>query len=198
MPLTDDWDSVIDPAELQCFVGREHEMEMFQREINSFPPRYLVFYISGQGGVGKTTLLNRYKETAQNMDCLMADCDEQQRDIPTVLGRFAQLLREHGVTFKHFDERYKVYRQKMHEIENDPEAPQGVAALIGRTVVRASYIAGDILPGIRKGLEFLPRETIETQASEWATYLAKKLTNKDEVLLLREPVSVMAPLFFRI
>jgi hypothetical protein len=82
------------------------------------------------------------------------------------------------------------------EIESDPEAPQGLAALVGRTVVRATYIVGDMVPGLRKGLAYLPRETVETQASEWATYLAKKLTNKDEVALVREPTPILTPLFF--
>ncbi len=40
------------------------------------------------------------------------------------------------------------------------------------------------------------REAVETQASEWATYLVKKLTNKDEVALLKEPVPNLTPLFF--
>jgi hypothetical protein len=65
------------------------------------------------------------------------------------------------------DERYKVYRQKIDEIESDPEAPQGLAALVSRAVVRTAYIGGDLLPGVRKGLEYFPREAVETQASEW-------------------------------
>src|SRR5205085_7212730 len=88
-------------------------------------------------------------------------------------------------------------RQKMHEIESDPEAPQGLAATLARTVVRAVFIGGDAVPGMRKGLEYVPREAVETQASEWATYLAKKFSNnKDDVALVREPVTVLAPLFF--
>ncbi len=114
-----------------------------------------------------------------------------------MLGRFAQQLTEQGFPLKDFNERYKTYRQKMHEIENDPEAPQSVTAMLTRTIVRAVFIGGDSVPGVRKGLEFVPREIVETQASEWATYLTKKFSNKDEVALMRDPVSNLTPLFFK-
>src|SRR6266496_2389133 len=196
MTSVGDWSEIINEADAERFVGREPELDNFTREINLPKPRYLIFYISGQGGVGKTTLLNRYREIAKNSGFLVLDTDEQQRDIATNLGRFARQLAESGFPLKRFDERYKIYRQKMHEIENDPEAPQGLAALLGRSVVRAAYIGGDFLPGLRKGLEYLPREALESQASEWATYLVKKLTNKEEVAFIREPVPILTPLFF--
>ena len=197
MTSFDDWGPIIDEAEAQRFVGREQELDTFRQHINSTPPRYLLFYITGQGGVGKTTLLNRYREIARNdFKFLLADSDEQQRDIPTVLGRFARQLKEQNAPLKRFDERYNTYCQRMHEIENDPEAPQGLAALLGRTVVRAAFVGGDLVPGVRKGLELLPRDSLEHQASEWTSYLAKKLTNKDDVALVRDPAGILTPLFF--
>src|SRR5437667_4024897 len=108
-----DWDEIINNAEVESFVGREQELNIFQQQINCTPPSKLIFYITGQGGVGKTTLLNRYREIAKNCGFLLADCDEQQKDVPAVLSRFAHQLTDQKVTLKHFDERYKVYRQKM-------------------------------------------------------------------------------------
>ena len=131
-----DWGELIDEVEAECFVGREQELETFRQQISTPKPRYLIFYITGQGGAGKTTLLNRYQEIAEEFGFLISDSDEQQRDVPAVLGHFAQQLEEQGFPLKHFNERYKAYRQKMHEIENDPEAPQGLAAILARTVVR--------------------------------------------------------------
>ena len=190
------WDEIIDEAEAEQFVGREQELETFRVQINLARPRYLIFYITGQGGVGKTSLLNRYKEIAQDYGFLLTDCDEQQKDVPSVLGRFAHQLADQGISLKHFEERYKTYRQKIHEIESDPEAPQGLAAILGRTFVRTAFIGGDVVPGLRRGLEYIPREAVETQASEWATYLTKKLINKDEVALIREPIPILTSLFF--
>ncbi len=185
-------DDILKKAEAERFVGREHEIESFRRSINLTPPTYIIFFITGQGGVGKTALLNRYQAIARNeYDFLVAGCDEQQRDIPTVLGHFAQQLSAQNTPLKHFNERYKTYRQKMNEIENDPAAPQGLAALLGRTAVQVAFGVGDLVPGIRKGLELLPQDSLATQASEWTSYLAKKLTNKDDVALVRDPVPVL-------
>jgi len=196
MASVGDWGELISKAEAERFVGRERELEIFDQQINLAQPRYLIFYITGQGGAGKTTLLNRYREIARGTGFLLAECDELQRDVPAVFGRFARQLAEQDSPLKDFDRRYTTYRQRMHEIENDPEAPQGLAALLGRTLVRSAFIIGDMVPGLRKGLDVLPEESLETQASEWATYLAKKLTNRDEVALLRDPVSILTPLFF--
>ena len=176
MPSPGDWDELIGEAEAERFVGREQELASFRQHVGFTKPRNLIFYITGQGGAGKTTLLNRYQEIARGFGFLLAECDELQRDVPVVLGRFARQLAEQGFPLKHFDERYTPYRQRMHEIENDPEAPQGMAALLGRAVIRSAFIVGDMVPGLRKGLDLLPQESLETQASEWAAYLAKKLT----------------------
>src|SRR6266699_6789233 len=138
-----DWGEIIDKEEAERFVGREQELETFRQQIGLTKPRYLIFYITGQGGAGKTTLLNRYQQIAGEHDFLLAECDEQQRDVPTVLGRFAHQLAGQGSPLESFEKRYKIYRQKMHEIENDPEAPQGLAAILGRTVVRTAFVAGD-------------------------------------------------------
>src|SRR5258708_34858148 len=102
-----DWGEIIDEVETERFVGREQDLTFFQKHIARIPPRYLIFYITGQGGVGKTTLLNRYREISKDLGFWLADCDEQQKDIPAVLGRFAQQLTEQGFSLKRFSERYK-------------------------------------------------------------------------------------------
>lgn len=190
------WDDLINEAESERFVGREQELELFRKEIGLARPRSLIFYITGQGGVGKSTLLGRYRTVAEAAGFLLADTDELQRDVPSVLGRFARQFSEQGIHLKRFNERYKLYRQKMDELENDPQAPQGLAALLGRTIVRASYVVGDTIPGLRRVLDYTPQESVELQASEWAEYVARKLTNKDEVALVRDPTPILTSLFF--
>jgi AAA+ ATPase superfamily predicted ATPase len=114
---------ILQKAEAERFVGREHELESFRRYINLTPPTYIIYFITGQGGVGKTALLNRYQAIARNeYGFVVAGCDEQHRDMPTVLGHFAQQFSAQHASLKHFNERYKIYRQKMNEIENDPTA----------------------------------------------------------------------------
>ena len=52
----EDWGDIIRKAEAERFVGREQELEFFQREITRTVPGALVYYLTGQGGVGKTSL----------------------------------------------------------------------------------------------------------------------------------------------
>lgn len=192
-----DWDKIIDEAEAERFVGREQELDIFRKQINSAPPRYLIFYITGQGGSGKSALLNRYRDIARDNGFLLADSSEQERDVPSMLGRFAQQLAKQDYPLKHFDDRYKTYRQKMNEIENDPKAPQGLATMLGRTAVRTGFIVGDLVPGVRRGLDYLPQELIETKTSEWVDYLTKKFSNKEDLALVRDPVPILTSLFFK-
>ena len=63
-----DWNEIINNAEAERFVGREQELAIFRHHIASSPPRYLVFYITGQRGVGKTTLLKRYRDVASGVN----------------------------------------------------------------------------------------------------------------------------------
>lgn len=196
MAAKGNWDTIIKKVEAQRFVGRGQEIDAFRRQLGLNEPDSLIFYITGQGGVGKSTLLNRYKDVARESNFLLAGSDEQERDVPAVLGRFAQQLADQDMPLKRFHERYKTYKQKMNEIESDPEAPQGLASLLGRTLVRATFVVGDMVPGVRKGLDIVPQDVLETQASQWASYLAKKLTNKDDVALIRDPVPILTPLFF--
>ena len=60
MAFMGDLGDIIDKAEAERFVGQEHEIESFRQHISSIPPTYIFFYITGQGGVGKTALLNLY------------------------------------------------------------------------------------------------------------------------------------------
>jgi CO dehydrogenase nickel-insertion accessory protein CooC1 len=96
--------------------------------------------VSGQGGVGKTFLLNRLQRLAQAEGAVSAVSDERQQDIPSLLGALAKQFEESGIDLKNFSQRYRVYLEKRKELEGDPEAPQGLPALIGRAVGKAAYI----------------------------------------------------------
>lgn len=191
------WGDLIDAVENDHFVGREQELRRFKRELwRARKSKKLIFFISGQGGVGKTTLLNRYQEMAEELSVVVAESDDQQRDIPTILGRFAEQLAQYGYPLKRFTERYNTYRQRREEIESDPNAPEGLAGLVGRSLVHVGFALSDGVPIVRKGLDLLDEEAIATQASQWASYLAKKLANKDEVALLKDPIPILSALFF--
>lgn len=70
------WDDIIAEAESERFVGREKELSLFHIEVQKARPRFLIFYIFGQGGVGKTTLLHQYRSLARETGFFLTDTDE--------------------------------------------------------------------------------------------------------------------------
>ncbi len=62
-----DWNDVFEEVEVEHFVGREQELESFRQHIRLAKPRFLIFYITGQGGAGKSTLLIAIKKSHKGM-----------------------------------------------------------------------------------------------------------------------------------
>ncbi len=180
------------------FVGREDQLALFRQNLEFRPEderRRFLFNIWGQGGVGKTTLLGQFRAIAEKAKGITAYIDEGERDVPGVMGRLAKDLEKQGHKLTQFSERYRVYRQKREELESDPEAPQGFSAFLGRTIAKSAVKLGRRVPGAGIAFDFVDEEAFATQTGEWTAYLAKKLTNKDEVHLLKEPMEVLTPLF---
>jgi tetratricopeptide (TPR) repeat protein len=181
------------------FVGREAQLDRFRTNL-ALPfdddQRVLIFDISGNGGMGKTTLVGQFQILAQNAGYAAALSNDDETDIPSVLRRFATQLEKQGHPLPKFNGRYRVYRQKRQELEADPEAPQGFSAFMGRTVAKAGMRMGRQVPGAGMALGLVDEEAVANQAGDWASYIAKKLTHKDEVRLVQEPIEVLSPLFW--
>jgi hypothetical protein len=55
-------------ARRRAFVGREAELELFRSALDAPEPPFSVLWINGPGGVGKTTLLSAFAESAERQD----------------------------------------------------------------------------------------------------------------------------------
>nr|BBH95988.1 hypothetical protein KTA_41870 [Thermogemmatispora argillosa] len=196
MASSQDWSQIIHQSESERFVGRQQELALFLQELLREPPRTLIFYLTGQAGVGKTTLLRRYQALAREQGFLVAECDERQRDVLAVLGHLAAQFEMRGLHLKAFEERHRLYYQRLHEIESDPQAPRGQGGLPVRTLLRMAFLAGELLPVVGPAISYLSLEEVEELASEWGRYLLRKLGNREEIELLRDPESVLSQLFF--
>lgn len=58
------WGDRLAAARRAGFVGREAEIELFVQAIALSPPPFAVLFVHGPGGIGKTTLLERYAHEA--------------------------------------------------------------------------------------------------------------------------------------
>ncbi|MEH1865472.1 MAG: tetratricopeptide repeat protein [Nostoc sp.] len=182
------------------FVGREDQVNQFRQNLALTPEddrRRFLYNVWGQGGVGKSTLLRQFRKIADEAKIISAYIDEAEKTIPEVMGRLAEELERQGHKLTHFTERYKVYRQKRQELETDPEAPQGFSAFVGKTVFKTGVRLARRVPVGGAVFDFVDEDAFATQAGEWASYVAKKITNKDEVRLIQEPEEVLTPLFLQ-
>ncbi|MBW4672121.1 MAG: tetratricopeptide repeat protein [Cyanomargarita calcarea GSE-NOS-MK-12-04C] len=183
------------------FVGREEQVSLFRKNL-ALPleedSRRFIFNICGQGGVGKSTLLRQFRKIAEEAEIICAYSDETQRGVPETMGRLAQQFEQQGHKLSQFYERYQVYSQKRQELESDPEAPKGFSAFLAQTVAKTGVsVARHIVPGGKVVVDLIDEKAVTSQAGEWASFVAKKLTNKDEARLIQEPVGILTPLFLK-
>lgn len=194
------WQSIIKKRQQQEFVGRAEQLTRFRQNL-ALPyddeQRLFLYNIWGQGGVGKTTLLHRFQQIAQSANCVTALTNETETDVPAVMARIAQQLQEQGQDCANFTKRYQVYRQKREELESAPDAPQGLAAFATRTLVKTGVHFARRAPVGGVIFDLVDEDVVATQASEWAEYVRRRLTNKDEVRLVLEPEATLTPLFLQ-
>lgn len=177
-------------------IGRDKEILLFQENVKSSPEarQWYLCNIYGQAGFGKTFLMQRFCQVAEEHKALTAWSDEHQRGVLDVMVRIADELKQQGIKAKAFHERYKKYRQLRAELEADPTAPKGTVEFFGSMATKLALEWSSK----RLGLEGLS-DPIKDKASAWAgeylAFIMRKFKKTDDVELLREPITVLTPLW---
>ena len=178
------------------FVGREEYLTLFRRNLH-LPPdddrRRFIFSVHGQGGVGKTTLIGQFQEAAQSSGALTATVDEVAGSEVEAMGLVAGQFRAQGHPLKALEERYRVYRQRIQELEADPALPPGVPGLVGKTIARTALKLSRLTPA-GAFTELLDEDAVSSHVGELTSFIARKLSNKDEVQLVLRPIQALTPL----
>ena len=191
---------ILKQRQQKSFVGREEQINFFRSNLAlslESDQRRFILSVFGQGGVGKTTLLKQFRKIASENNFATALSNDEETSVPKVMARLAQQFENQGHKLEKFSERYKVYRQKKQELESDPEAPQGFSAFLGQAVAKGGLRLAKEVPVAGAAMDFVDTDAFASQAGEWASFVAKRLTNKDEVRLVQEPLEVLTPLFLK-
>jgi len=158
------------PADVRkLFVGRNNEISYFIHNIlESEDPSHNIISISGQGGVGKSTLLTRFISEAHATNfkdyCLTALVNERQTTPASIMERFAIQLRGAGCSLKKFEEALTHYKDALRRMQAKRETEKEV--FLRETIDVAGIIAEEIpLVGgmIHKGTETITDILLEKE-----------------------------------
>jgi tetratricopeptide (TPR) repeat protein len=136
--MSTSWKSRLQDKTGQGFIGRSQELTFFTSLLSSDEPEYSIIYVSGVGGVGKTTLLNRYDAKAKEKGAISARVNENQRSVPEILEEFYNDLLEQGAKMETFSKAHHLFRTLQSELHNDPEFAVAMLENSGRVFASSS------------------------------------------------------------
>ncbi len=103
---------LLNAARRRSFVGREQEIELFERFLRSDPPEHVLLYLYGPGGQGKTTLAKYLSDwcATQNIVTLSVDSRHIDPHPNAFLDALREALRKKGVETQD-DDLFQTLRQ---------------------------------------------------------------------------------------
>jgi len=196
------WKEIRDRRRKENFIGRAEQLRVFSENFANDTPEYMVFSVTGEGGVGKSTLLQQYANIAnlpQN-NAVVVTCDDRHASPASAMGHIAAEMAKLEISHKDFDERYRKYRELREEIESDPKAPRGAIDLLARGAADFTIKSARKLPGASPFLEGVDEKAAGETLAQGINYLVTRWSNKnrDEVVLLRETDKALTPLFLKL
>jgi len=139
----------------KIFIGRTNELHFFVKNIlEPDDPAFNIVSISGQGGVGKSTLLLHFIADACtgnfNDYCLTAIVNERQTTPAGIMERFAEQLDMAGA----FEKALRQYKQVLHQLQTERETSRELLLrktttdLAGSVVKDVPFIGGILKEGV--------------------------------------------------
>lgn len=180
------------------FVGRQQQITQYQDNLKlslDGEQRYFIFNIHGDAGIGKTYLVKQLQRIADETDCLTAYVDETVDDVAAAMSAIADQLKRSGIRLKEFEKRASAYRKRRHELEADPQAPDGIAAFLTKAAVTISLAALRDVPMAGCLLAAVNPLDAGQQANQARIYLARKINDHEEMRLLLSPMEALTPYF---
>ncbi|MFK8847271.1 hypothetical protein [Streptomyces sp. Ac-502] len=187
------------------FVGRDGELAAFRANLARDPAdpdfRFL-HHLRGQGGVGKTSLVQRFEHMARELGALTVYVDESVHSVPEAMAAISAKLGRQGSPLKAFDKLLATYRERRHEAEtalagpDEPgdEVPPSPGSML---IARAGVVGMGLIPGVGPFAGALDTTHVARGAERLRGRLGARLRSHDDVQLVLSPVEVLTPAFVR-
>ncbi|APU20258.1 ATP-binding protein [Actinoalloteichus sp. GBA129-24] len=185
---------VIRQRQQDTFVGRTEQLGGFQTNLGfsaEDPRRRFLFSVHGPSGVGKSTLLRQFRKAAGDQGCRTALVQESAQDVPTAIEELVADLERQDVRCRKARAALTTYRERRHEVDRDPAAPDGLPTMLTRSAVRLGLRAGGGIPVLGALAAEIDADTVATNVDEVRAYLSRKFSRSEDVELLLAPVNVL-------
>ncbi|WNI15935.1 tetratricopeptide repeat protein [Actinacidiphila sp. ITFR-21] len=179
------------------FVGRRAELAAFRTNL-AIPPEddahRVIYHVHGAAGVGKSSLLRQWENTARELGALTGYLDEALTGVPDAMAALSHQFARQGRPFKAFDKLMASYRERRHEAEAVPEAldtpsPGGVLA------AQAGLAGLGLVPGLGPVAGALDPDRLALQVDRLRAALSTRFGNEQDVRLVMSPADVLTPVF---
>lgn len=179
--IKDDW-----------IVGRQSETSVFYENIAANNPEHSIFVITGPGGIGKTTILNRFETLGKAEGCLIGKCDSETDPI-NAIGILIKQFKDQGYPLKDVSKTYDTYIKNKNKIINDPDIPKGALEVFVGTATKITVGTIKQTPGAGIALSALDENVAAELTSSLVNYLRKKFNHsQDELNLMISPVQTLS------
>ncbi|WP_405549286.1 tetratricopeptide repeat protein [Streptomyces globisporus] len=110
-------------------------------------PADFLFHVRGVGGVGKSTLLRQWQESARRADAIAAVVDENDvHGVQQALVEFVRQLEAQGGPCKEFGKAVEQFRREQ-ATQTEPLPVDGEASVSSRVMTQAALGATSLIPG---------------------------------------------------
>jgi len=188
MPNLPSFQDLLAEYAAEIFVGRSEHIALFDSALAISRPPFLILQISGQPGVGKTTLLEQFRRIAHNHEVLTALADESQTSVGTMLAHLVHQLGEAGLPFQTFEAAYRQCLELQAQLGADPTAPADSPDFAARTAVRLGLRRPHGTPTSGDGAETRllseANELAVGQAKDFTAYVETRFTQPEAHALL--------------
>jgi len=177
------------------FVGRKNERELFERYVVASDSHYPLIFVSGQGGVGKTTLLGQFQSICLTQKLPYGLTNHLQTSVLEVMSHLSQQFTQNGYSLNKFNDCHHKLLLLQEKIAKEPDQPDIWHNLFGQAVGKSVIVAGRATPITSVALDLVGTDIVKSSFNSLANYLTRKLSKQGDVRLMLNPKEVLTKQF---